>query len=765
MTSGMGRWRSAAVAVVPAIAFSMAAAAIGVEESTAHPYPVRQPAESSPADGRCDAATLLRSRESTADPGAEAAKARLVGDNSTQDEWLRVELEARPGLLIETAQQIAELRQRELQERWLWFVLAAVGLALAGSALLLIRLRRSQQAIRQLNAELAQRVEAATSELRQQASYLRALVDTLPLMVWLKDTDGRYLVVNQSIAEACGRPVTEMEGRIDPSSWPLGMSEMLQAEDDTVLHMRERTVTETRLPTGAWVEVYKAPVLDHEHNRVIGLVGAAHDISARKAAEQAREQALAEARRLAQQRSDFLAQMSHELRTPLNGILGFAQILRRDKPLTERQQRGLGIIEQSGQHLLALINDILDLARIDAAKVELEPAEMDLPGFLTVVSDIVRVKAEEKHVLFTHRFDKRLPALVKADEKRVRQVLLNLLSNAIKFTDRGEVSLNVELLREDERGARLRFEVLDTGIGMNDEQLGRLFQPFEQVAHGQRREGGTGLGLAISRRLVRLMGGDIEVVSKPGEGSRFWFDIELPKGRALAAAHRQVGMPVAYEGRRRKVLVVDDVAQNRAMLADGLAVLGFEVHQARNGAEGVEKALALRPDLMIVDVVMPVMDGLEATRRIRRIPVLQSLPIVATSGNNGQQVEAQSRAAGADAFIPKPIEQATLVATVGRLLDLNWVVEEPAEAHEDAAKWDEADFPVPPQEQTEALYRMARMGYMRRVRDQAERLAQLDPRYTGLSRRLIALAEACESKALVRLIERLRVPAGEADAR
>jgi PAS domain S-box-containing protein len=753
------------VVAVPAIAFLMAGGAVSAEKSKHHSYPVGRPAEWTVPDDRREAEWVLRLRASATPEGIGGAKPSIARDKPTQDEWLRVDLEARPAMLMETAQQMAELRQRELQQQWLWFVLVAAGLALAGTGLLLIRLRRSQQAIRQLNSELAQRVEAATSELRQQASYLRALVDTLPLMVWLKDTDGRYLVVNQSIAEACGRPVTQMEGRVDASLWPQGMSDMLQAEDEAVLQRRERTVTETRLPSGAWVEIYKAPVLDHEHNRVIGLVGAAHDISGRKAAEQAREQALAEARRLAQQRSDFLAQMSHELRTPLNGILGFAQILRRDKPLTERQQRGLGIIEQSGQHLLALINDILDLARIDAAKVELEPAEMDLPGFLAVVSDIVRVKAEEKHVLFTHRFDKRLPATVKADEKRLRQVLLNLLSNAIKFTDRGEVSLNVEQLRDDERGARLRFQVNDTGIGMNDEQLGRLFQPFEQVAHGQRREGGTGLGLAISRRLVRLMGGDIEVVSKPGEGSRFWFDIELPKGQALATTQRRVGMPVAYEGPRRKVLVVDDVAQNRAMLADGLAVLGFEVHQARNGAEGVEKAGALQPDLMIVDVVMPVMDGLEATRRVRRIPELQSLPIVATSGNNGQQVEAQSRAAGADAFIPKPIEQATLVSTVGRLLNLSWVVEEPAEVLDDVAKWDEAEFPVPPQEQTEALYRMARMGYMRRVRDQAERLAQLDPRYTALSRRLVALAEACESKALIRLIERLRVPAGQADAR
>ena len=244
-----------------------------------------------------------------------------------------------------------------------------------------------------------------------------------------------------------------------------------------------------------------------------------HLIAARDAAESARATQAA-----------FLANISHELRTPLNGILGFAQILRRDQPLTERQARGLTIIEESGQHLLMLINDVLDLARIDEARLELYPSEVDLPGFLQVVCDIIRIKAEEKSLGFVYEAAPDLPASVFIDEKRLRQVLLNLLSNAIRFSDAGQVTLRARPVRPSSgsTAGRLCFEVEDKGIGMNEAQLARLFQPFAQVADLQRREGGAGLGLTISRQLVRLMGSDILVRSREGEGSIFSFEIEAP---------------------------------------------------------------------------------------------------------------------------------------------------------------------------------------------------------------------------------------------
>ncbi|MBN1993099.1 MAG: ATPase, partial [Anaerolineae bacterium] len=250
----------------------------------------------------------------------------------------------------------------------------------------------------------------------------------------------------------------------------------------------------------------------------------------------AKERAL-EAQRAAevasQAKSQFLANMSHELRTPLNGILGYAQIIKQDPNLNRRQKEGLNIIQQSGQHLLTLINDILDLAKIEAGKIELQPTNFQFTNFLEGVAGIVRMRAEEKDILFVYQAQPPLPNVVKADEKQLRQVLLNLLGNAVKFTDSGQVTFRVQALerataaKDQEAQARIRFDITDTGIGIAPKQLENIFQPFEQVSDMQHRAEGTGLGLAISQRIIGAMGGQIQVESKIGQGSTFWFELNL----------------------------------------------------------------------------------------------------------------------------------------------------------------------------------------------------------------------------------------------
>jgi PAS domain S-box-containing protein len=668
-------------------------------------------------------------------------------------------------------QQTAELRQRELQQRWLWTVLATAGLALVGTALFMHRLRlshrrqvalniqlqQSENDVRALNAELEQRVQSRTAELRQQARYLRTLIDMLPMWAWFKDTHSRYLVVNQSHAQARGHEVATMVGRTDQELLPTELAERQLADDKDVMASGERKTAEEYVGGeggAAWMETYKAPVLD-EDGTLLGTVGVARNISDRKAAEAAREAALEEARRLARQRTEFLAQMSHELRTPLNGILGFAQILQRDRQLDERQARGLRIIEESGQHLLTLINDILDLARIDAAKLELYPGDVNLATFLQVVCDIVRVKADERRLLFHFESGRDLPQAVRVDEKRLRQVLLNLLSNAIKFTDQGQVTLSVSKVAASASGqVRLRLEVHDSGIGMNETQLARLFHPFEQVSEVRRREGGTGLGLAISRQLVRLMGGDIEVHSRPGQGSAFCFEIEVPLVVQHAPHQADASaVPIGYEGERRRVLVVDDVAQNRAVLTDALGMLGFEVLEAADGAQALEAAQRSRPDLVVMDLTMPVMDGLEATRRLRAL-YGPGLPIIATSASVTPDSAAHSRDAGADLFIGKPIDQAVLLDAMARLLKLVWVRESLAAAHAEEAAFDDAALVPPPPAQIVVLQRLARTGNMRSICEEADRLKTLDPRYAAFAARLRSLAEGCQSRAIAALVER-----------
>ena len=375
-----------------------------------------------------------------------------------------------------------------------------------------------------------------------------------------------------------------------------------------------------------------------------------------------------------QAKSTFLANMSHDLRTPLNGILGFAQILQWDKTLTHRQQLNITAIRQSGEHLLTLINDILDVAKIEAGKLEMFPGDFRLAEFFQVIADIIRVKAQQKPGLhFRCDFAPDLPEAVHTDERRLRQVLLNLLDNAVKFTESGEVVLRA--CRAE--GTRLRFEVQDTGTALSKEQLSRLFKPFEQVGDVQQRSGGTGLGLVISQQFVRLMGGEIGVRSAPGEGNVFWFELDVPAG-GLAAMHPLADdRPAArYRGPTKRVLVVDDVADNRAVLMEALNGVGFDTHEANSGQEGLAMAQSLKPDLVLMDIVMPDIGGVDVIRRLRAMPDFAHTPIVAVSASATLEVEARTLAAGADAFLTKPVELKALLQCAARLLRLAWVDDE-----------------------------------------------------------------------------------------
>jgi signal transduction histidine kinase/CheY-like chemotaxis protein len=376
-------------------------------------------------------------------------------------------------------------------------------------------------------------------------------------------------------------------------------------------------------------------------------------------------------------KSAFLAAMSHELRTPLNGILGFAHLLLQDASLGDRQRRGLGIIKSSGDHLLTLINDVLDLSRIEAGKLDLYPLRFELAALLKVVSDIARVKAEEKSLHFHFDAQPGLPAAVVGDDKRLRQVLLNLLANAVKFTDDGEVRFSVAQLGAGDGAVRLRFEVADTGIGIAPDQLQRLFQPFEQAGEVERRAGGSGLGLSISRQLVRLMGSDITVDSTPGRGSRFAFELSLAVAEATQPAAEPAQAIVGYEGPRRRVLVVDDVPVNRAVLVELLGGLGFEVDEAGDGREGIERARELAPDLIVLDNVMPVLDGVGATRALRADERLHAVPIIAASASASAEHRRSSLQAGANVFLAKPIDPGLLLRYVGELLSLRWQLASP----------------------------------------------------------------------------------------
>jgi CheY-like chemotaxis protein len=371
--------------------------------------------------------------------------------------------------------------------------------------------------------------------------------------------------------------------------------------------------------------------------------------------------------------------------------------------------------------------------------------------FLRVVADIIRVKADEKSLLFTFEPGADLPAAVRVDEKRLRQVLLNLLGNAVKFTEHGRIVLRVRRLDAPAGSARLRFEIADTGIGISSQQLEAIFQPFEQAGEIRYRLGGTGLGLPISRQLLKLMDSDVEVKSEAGVGSTFSFELEMPLAVSGAVA-RVAAEPsiVGYEGPRKKVLVVDDIVENRAVMRDLIRPLGFEVHEAANGQDAIDLAPQLRPDIVLMDIVMPVMDGLEAIRRIRSSSLLAKTPIIAISASVSKSDAEKTIAAGADVFLSKPVVVDRLLQEMGRMLALTWIRERP----DAAARGDRVAGPLvaPPPQEMRRLLELAKIGNMRDIRERAAAIAALHEQYRPFAEHLCALADGFQSKAILELI-------------
>jgi len=437
-------------------------------------------------------------------------------------------------------------------------------------------------------------------------------------------------------------------------------------------------------------------------------------------------------------KSDFLANMSHELRTPLNGILGYAQILGRSPNLPDKEREGVNIIHQCGSHLLTLINDILDLAKIEARKLELSPVPVHFPSLVQSVVEMCEIRARDRGIDFIYASDDGLPQGVKTDDKRLRQVLINLLGNAIKFTEEGSVTLSVEVLESthSER-ARVKFQVSDTGVGISPEDLAKLFQSFEQVGDRAKKSEGTGLGLAISQKLVSLMGGRIEVASQLGEGSQFFFTLEFP---LVVDWHHQQALGrndniVGYAGERRHILIVDDRRENRDVLVGLLEPLGFQVSTAENGLEGLEKMHRERPDLGILDLAMPVMDGFEFLDRLRQDKELQASKIVVSSASVAQTDRQMALKAGADDFLPKPVDMGELLNCLALHLPLEWLEEKPLEEEPSEAK-------VPPREIIEELLAIAQKGDTRGVREKIEHLVREDSAYQEFASPILKLARA-----------------------
>jgi signal transduction histidine kinase/DNA-binding response OmpR family regulator/HPt (histidine-containing phosphotransfer) domain-containing protein len=540
--------------------------------------------------------------------------------------------------------QAAELTRRELQQRWLWTLAATGGIALLAAALFIWRQRVSNRQLGSLNAQLAQ----SRSSLQDQAELLRSILDSIADGVTVSDAQGNIILLNPAGRALVGVDVDPAQGyqgwtdhfglfRADgstpfpPEELPLRRALLGEPSDGVVMLVRNAA-----LPEGRWLSVSTRPLLDAS-GVVRGGVAIYTDVGERKRAEESirtanarleervgeRTADLARARQAAEvaaaAKSEFLANMSHEIRTPMNAILGMSY-LALQSPLPPRQRDQIGKVHRAAESLLGIINDILDFSKIEAGRLELESTAFDLDQVLEGVGALTALAADEKGLELLIGRGPDVPTQLVGDPLRLRQVLLNLVNNAVKFTERGQVALQVDGGGERDGRVRLEFSVSDSGIGMREDQIRLLFQPFSQAdASTSRRFGGTGLGLAITRRLVDLMGGEVAVRSREGVGSRFSFPLALQRSDAPQEATR-LGRIATLA--RRRILVAEAGAAARSVACDYARSAGMIVQDAASAMEAaraIELAATQDPvDLVLVGTRLPDMSALDCALLLRK---------------------------------------------------------------------------------------------------------------------------------------------------
>ncbi len=504
--------------------------------------------------------------------------------------------------------------------------------------------------------------------LRSSESRYQMLVENLPVSVFQKDSDGRFVFANSGFCRIIGRSLEEIVGRTDPDLFPEKMALAYMEDDRRVMKGNRLVDQEEKVVNGdgesRWVRVIKVPV-KNQFGLVTGIQGVFWDITREKRAEEEMRLAREKAEQASLTKNLFLANMSHEIRTPMNGVIGTTGLLL-DSPLNEEQRDLAHIIRDSSQALLTIINDILDFSKIEAGKMVFEQLDFDFRDLIEGALELVAETAQNKGVQLGHFIDADVPHGLVGDPGRIRQVLLNLLSNAIKFTSDGEVFLEARLVPAPEGRACLRVGVRDTGIGMTEEQRRRLFQAFEQAdASTTRRFGGTGLGLAISRKLVEQMSGEIGVESAPGEGSTFWFTIELPVQERLTGWRP----PKIDAFRGRRILVADANPSWQRLVMEHASRWGFDTVAALSASlvPSVlhEAAAAAKPFHLLVcsDAIAASLAGSpgEADALSKSV----GLPLVLLSGKPKATHEAFK---GIFPVVPKPCREAALFKAFARAL-------------------------------------------------------------------------------------------------
>jgi len=541
--------------------------------------------------------------------------------------------------------------------------------------------RQAEDELRRHREELEELVAERTAALEERQRRIRALVENAPGVTYrcLLDSDWTMLFISEAITELVGYPSSDFIGNAVRT-----FASVIEAEDrDRV----EREVTEAVGKNEPYVLEYRVRHADGSTRWVLErgrqergetnegvLDGFIFDITDRKRMEQELFEAKEQAEQANRAKSTFLANMSHEIRTPMNAILGFSQLMERDRSLPARHRQNVHAILRSGEHLLALINDTLDMSKIEAGRMTNRPSDIDLHSLLGDLETMFRVRTDEEGLSLALDIGAEVPRFVRCDEGKLRQILINLLGNAVKFTDVGGISVRASRSRTDGKTIVV-IDVADSGPGVDADDAERIFEPFEQT--GTTMRSGTGLGLPISRQFARLMGGDLTISSEAGEGSVFRLELPIEECEAPAKERRtrrvaglEVGQP------RYRILVVDDKEENRTLLRRLLSPLGFEISEANNGAEAMEVLERTRPDCIMLDLKMPVMDGHEATRRIKESAGGSETPIIAVTASALEEERHEALASGADDFVRKPFKEADLLEAIRRVLGVEYVYED-----------------------------------------------------------------------------------------
>ncbi|MEA3230583.1 MAG: response regulator [Thermodesulfobacteriota bacterium] len=509
--------------------------------------------------------------------------------------------------------------------------------------------------------------------------------------------DGTFLYVGPSAVDWYGIHQDELTGRkwSEITTWTeesrrSGMSAFQQCLEGNIpppVTLDFQTQGEQR-----HLVTHPRPVKD-DQGRVVRIEGFTVNHTERLKLENALRRAAEEAKAANQAKSEFLANMSHELRTPLNVILGFSRLMERDPAVTPGQLENLGLIHRSGDHLLALINDVLDISKIESGQVTFNPVSFDMPHFLEDLAVMFEQRAAEKNLLFTLDKAQDIPQYIKTDKGKLRQVLFNLLGNAIKYTHQGSVVLQVskvepvpiinysaeEQLLVNNPVTWLRFEIRDTGIGIDRKDIDIIFNQFVRVERKAGSKAGSGLGLSISQSFVQKMGGDLKVKSEKGTGATFWFDLPIQVAspsdtEKIDTSNRPVGL--APNQPRYRILIVEDHEESRLVLTRLLQTIGFAVQAVADGDEGVAVFSRFQPDLILMDINMPIMDGLTATKKIKATELGANTSIIALTAHAFEKERQEVLAAGCDDFIVKPYNEAELFATLAHHIGVIFIYEE-----------------------------------------------------------------------------------------